>query len=160
MAEVERINLAEFYKRFAVNAARKKLYRKFVAELAMLRRQSEEIRIVVFGSYVTDKETPGDIDVLASIIVDDDNFLDLVQNGVRQRFPDAVDFHMHRASRFLKTGEKLVENFNEFSLNREKGIRIETGGAVEIVDAGLVKLRNRDGEPVPPAPPSDIDGPA
>jgi len=122
--ELEQINLRAFRKRFATNDRRREIFQSLVDELGLLRSQCQAMRVLVFGSYITDKDEPGDVDVLVSGVPRQDIAFEVEVHGfARGEHPD-VDLFWERAVRFPATPERLIERFNRNASNRESHIEI------------------------------------
>ncbi len=127
-----RLTLEEFSARFADTEGRKKLFDLLVEELAVIKAQCSRLRVLVFGSYITAKSNPRDIDVLISLIPNEDCIYSLWTEGLRREHPDEVDVHYYKTQRYIKDAEGLLEHFNNNPVNELQCIAIHD--AVEIID--------------------------
>ncbi len=127
-----RLTLEEFSGRYASNEQRKRLFELFVEELKSIRSQCSSLRILVFGSYITNKSVPRDIDVLISLIPSEDCMYALWTGGLRREHPDKVDVHYYKTQLYMKDADGLLEHFNANPKNELQGIAIHD--AVEIID--------------------------
>lgn len=129
---VKKLDIDEFARCYATNERRRDLFKKFIEELQLVRSQCSRLRVIVFGSYITNKEEPNDIDLMISLIPDQDHVFDFMTDGMQQKNDDEVDIQYQKAEYFLKNAQQLVDFFNENPLNKKNGIQIEN--CVEIKD--------------------------
>jgi hypothetical protein len=122
----------DFYKTFAYNERRKYLYGLLLEELALVRSQCATVRVLVFGSYISDKEEPRDIDLLLSLIADSECVYEVWTKGLRLNHPDEVDVHYYKTQLYIKDAESLLKHFNANPKNELYGIAIND--AVEITE--------------------------
>jgi predicted nucleotidyltransferase len=124
--------LDEFREAFASGDRRKYLYGLFLEELALIQSQCAVVRVLVFGSYITEKEEPHDIDLLISLIADSDCVYEVWARGLRRVHPDEVDVHYYKTQLYVKDAEGLLRHFNANPKNELYGIAIRD--AVEITE--------------------------
>jgi len=129
---IERINFREFCFRYAFNEHRKKLLRLLVEDLDVIKGQCDRLRVLIFGSYISFKKNPKDIDILLALIPNRDSVYAIMKSGLRRKHPGTVDVQFNKAQRFMKDADSLIRNFNENPLNKRKGIVIND--AVELTD--------------------------
>ncbi len=129
---VSESTLAEFGATHAYNDHRLRLLRLFADEVEGLRLQCDRLRILIFGSYISKKELPGDIDVLVSLIPDCDHVYSFMRKGLDRRHPEDVDLYFHKTQVFMVDAMNLIKHFNENPLNKKR--RITIAKAVEITD--------------------------
>ena len=55
---------AEFESAYATNAHRQMLYAELLEYLDKVKQHMSDYSLIVFGSFVSDKETPGDVDLI------------------------------------------------------------------------------------------------
>jgi predicted nucleotidyltransferase len=122
----------EFRKTFAYNKRRRYLYGLLREELALIKCQCTAVRVLVFGSYITDKEEPRDIDLLLSLIAEKERVYEVWTKGLRLTHPDEVDVHYYKTQLYIKDGECLLAHFNANPKNELYGIAIRE--AVEIIE--------------------------
>ena len=127
-----RLTMEELSGRYAGNEQRKRLFDLFVDELTSIKRQCSRLRVLVFGSYITAKSIPRDIDVLISLIPSEDCVYALWTEGLRREHPEEVDVHYYKTQLYMKDAEGLLEHFNNNPMNELQGITIHD--AVEITD--------------------------
>jgi predicted nucleotidyltransferase len=125
------LTLEELSGRYAGNEQRKRLFDLFVDELKSIQAQCSRLRVLVFGSYITGKNSPRDIDVLISLIPSDDCMYTLWTEGLHREHPDEVDVHYYKTQRYIKDAEGLLVHFNNNRINELQGIAIRD--AVEII---------------------------
>ena len=113
-----------FRERFAYNERRRYLYDMLLEELELIKSQCSIVRVLVFGSYITDKEEPRDIDLLLSLIADRDCVYEVWTKGLRLDHPDEVDVHYYKTQLYIKDAEGLLKHFNENPRNELYGISI------------------------------------
>jgi predicted nucleotidyltransferase len=123
---------ADFYKTFAYNERRKHLYGLFMEELEIIRSQCAIVRVLVFGSYITGKEEPRDIDLLLSLIADSECVYEVWTKGLRLTHPDEVDVQYYKTQLYIKDAESLLKHFNANPKNELYGIAIND--AAEIIE--------------------------
>lgn len=140
---IESMSLAEFHRRFVYNGRRRKLLVLLLDELAAIEEVSTKMRLLIFGSFITDKEQPGDIDALVSLVGRKEHFREIQKNGVPRRQPDAIDLFTYMSVRFLFTPERILDEFNHNFKNRENHIILTD--AVHIEDIENYRERIRKG---------------
>ncbi|MFC1670192.1 DUF6932 family protein [Spirochaetota bacterium] len=129
---IRKFILAEFKEKYSCNEHRSEIHNMFIEDLKCIKSQCKQIRVLVFGSYITKKENPKDIDILISLIPNADNLYCIMKNGLKQNYPDFVDVQFNKTQYWLKETEALLNYFNNNPLNVKKGIRIKD--AIEISD--------------------------
>jgi len=134
-ASIRTMTLEEFRGVFAVNERRSYLLGELLEELNVVARQCEKVSVIVFGSYITGKEEPGDIDVLVSLVPKKDHVYSIMKNGLEKEHVKNVDVQFQRGEYFTKSAGQLVDYFNGNPYNFRKGIRIDR--AVELLVPGL-----------------------
>jgi predicted nucleotidyltransferase len=131
---IEHYSINDFSRKFCFNNYREWLFQLFEEEIENLLRQSEKLRIIVFGSFITNKEKPSDIDVLISIIPNRDYSYIILKKGLPRLHKEKVDVQYSKHQYFLESCESLIKTFNKNKLNKKDKIVIED--AVEVVLAG------------------------
>lgn len=104
----------------------------FIDELEYVKSQCCQLRVLVFGSYITSKKNPRDIDVLISLIACEESVYTVWHDGLQQRHPKEVDLHYYKTQQFIKDAAGLLKHFNKNPKNELQGISIKK--AVEITD--------------------------
>jgi hypothetical protein len=123
---------AELHETFVWNERRSYLFGLLMEDLALIRSQCAVVKVLVFGSFITDKEEPRDIDLLLSFIADRDCVYEVWTKGLRLNHPDEVDVHYYKTQLFIKDAEGLLKHFNSNPKNELYGIAITD--AAEIVE--------------------------
>ncbi len=134
-ASIRSMALDEFREAFAVNERRSYLLGELLDELNVVARQCEKVSVIVFGSYITEKEAPGDIDVLVSLVPKKDHVYAIMTKGLEKKHEKVVDVQFQRGEYSTKSAEQLVDYFNGNPYNFRKGVRIAR--AVELLVPGL-----------------------
>ncbi len=129
---IKKITLKEFKKRYLLNNYRKRLFKHLLEELENISGKCKCYKFLIFGSYITRKKEPNDIDVLISLIPEKDYVYSISKDGLQSEFFDEIDIHFMKSQYFIKDVDGLLDFFNENPLNKNKGISIKR--AVEIVD--------------------------
>ncbi len=132
VVNIKKLNLQEFLDAYVTNEKRKRLFDKFLEDLQVIKSQCSCMRIIVFGSYITSKLEPNDIDLMISLIPESEYVYDLMTDGLWQKNRKEIDIQYQKAEYFLKDAQQLVVFFNENPLNKEKGICITE--CVELID--------------------------
>jgi predicted nucleotidyltransferase len=127
-----KLNLQEFFETYVTNEKRNSLFDKLLEDLQVIKFQCSCMRIIVFGSYITPKLEPNDIDLMISLVPESDYVYDFMTDGLWQKNRKEIDIQYQKAEYFLKDAQQLVVFFNENPLNKEKGICITE--CVELVD--------------------------
>lgn len=120
----------EFRERFAYNERRRHLCDLLLDELELIRSQCSIVRVLVFGSYITDKEEPRDIDLLLSLIAGKECVYEVWTKGLRLNHPDEVDVHYYKTQLYIKDGEGLLAHFNANPKNELYGISIHEAAEI------------------------------
>lgn len=126
------MKLSAFKKQYAFNKHRRFLYNLFIEDLHLIKSQCKYLRVLVFGSYITHKQKPHDIDLMLGLIPCQDCVYNIMKNGLQQEHPKEIDIQYKKTQYFLKDAKGLVTFFNSNPLNKKKGIYIKK--AVEIVE--------------------------
>ncbi|OHD64344.1 MAG: hypothetical protein A2176_01785 [Spirochaetes bacterium RBG_13_51_14] len=127
---IKKYTLEQFCSRFAYNKQRKLLCDMFIEELALIQSQCEKWRVLVFGSYITRRKNPNDIDVLLSLIPNVECVYSVITRGLRQKHPRCVDVHYYKTQHYIKDADGLLKHFNNNPINELQGVFIKK--AVEI----------------------------
>jgi predicted nucleotidyltransferase len=129
---VKKLNLQEFLETYVTNGKRRCLFDKLLEDLQVIKSQCSCMRIIVFGSYITSKLEPNDIDLMISLIPESEYVYDLMTDGLWQKNRKEIDIQYQKAEYFLKDAHQLVVFFNENPLNKEQGICITE--CIELID--------------------------
>jgi hypothetical protein len=122
--------LDEFRDAFASSDRRKYLYGLFLEEMELIRSQCAVVRVLVFGSYITAKEEPNDIDLLIALIADSDSVYEVWTRGLRRAHPDEVDVHYYKTQVYVNDAEGLLRHFNANPKNELYGIAIRDAAEI------------------------------
>ena len=133
-AEITTMTLEEFRTAYAINDRRRHLIDELLEELKVIARQCRKFSIIVFGSYITDKDEPDDIDVLISLLPKKECVFAIMKEGIEKEHQKEVDIQFQRGEYYTKSAESLIDFFNENPFNLKKGIRIRK--AVELLVSG------------------------
>lgn len=131
---IEHCTLEEFCRKYCFNEHRNELFAYFKEELHNILCQSEKLRVLVFGSFISEKAKPSDIDILISIIPNRDWAYYMLKKGLRRIHKEKVDVQFNKHQFSLESPESLLETFNTNRLNKKEGIRIEEAVEVIITD--------------------------
>ncbi len=129
---IHRASLEEVVERFGRGSdQRRRCTRNLIHIYELAKRTGHLRRFVIFGSYVTDKETPNDVDVI--LVMDDGFALEKVALEARGLFDHAVAAARYGASIFwlkpsVLIGEKLDDFLGYWQTKRDGSLR----GIVEI----------------------------
>jgi predicted nucleotidyltransferase len=129
---VKKLNLQEFFEAYVTNEKRKCLFDKLLEDLQVIKSQCSCLRIIIFGSYITPKLEPNDIDLMISLIPESEYVYDFMTGGLWQKNRKEIDIQYQKAEYFLKDAHQLVVFFNENPFNKEKGICITE--CIELLD--------------------------
>lgn len=129
---IKKITIDEFARKFSYNERRKYLYDLFVEEMESIQSQCSQLRVLVFGSYITSKKNPQDIDVLISLIACEESVYTIWKDGLQQKHPKEVDLNYYKTQQYIKDADGLLEHFNKNPKNELQGIAIKK--AIEILD--------------------------
>ena len=113
----ESMNLSQLEKQYCYNAKRTELAGFLKAEISAIQYYIEPLRIIVFGSFIEDIDSPGDIDVLAHGRVKSNKLSEYIKNGVNFRYPNEIhvqrDFKMKQEWEFqFMEASDLVRKFS------------------------------------------------
>jgi predicted nucleotidyltransferase len=129
---IHRASLDEVVERFGLGSDQRRRCTRNLAHIYELARRTGHLRrFVVFGSYVTDKEAPNDVDVI--LVMDDGFALEKAALEARGLFDHAVAAARYGASIFwlkpsVLIGEKLDDFLTYWQTKRDGSLR----GIVEI----------------------------
>lgn len=129
---VRQLDMHSFFEAYVTTERRKYLFDKFLEDLQVIKSQCNCLRIIIFGSYITSKTEPNDIDLMISLIPESEYVYDFMTDGLRQKNRNEVDVQYQKAEYFLKDAQQLIAFFNENPINKEKGICITE--CIELID--------------------------
>jgi predicted nucleotidyltransferase len=95
-----------------------------------IKPKCDKLRIFIFGSFITIKKEPNDIDVLINLVPNADNVYPMMKERIHTKYPDKVDIKYVKTQLFLIDAESTIKHFNENPLNIKDEIKINR--AVEI----------------------------
>lgn len=127
---IRQFDPAGFMKKYLYNHHRKTLFDYFLDELEDIKPKCEQLRIFIFGSFITIKKKPNDIDVLINLVPNADNVYPMMKERIHTKYPDKVDIKYVKTQLFLIDAESTIKHFNENPLNIKDEIKIKR--AVEI----------------------------
>ena len=119
------MSILEFETTFVTNDHRKKLFEAMIAQIDENRKISEKQIILVYGSFITEKEVPADIDLLCSVIA-------WIQNTIPVLNDELVHIRFIWGTQ-LVAAEQLVRSFNEFPTNKENCRSIDKWIELDII---------------------------
>lgn len=134
-----KITFLEASNKYGSTQRRKDLLRDLEQLLDLVCSQFSKKRVLLFGSFITDKPEPSDLDVMLAIetVPGDSGFnkyrckSDLPKGGL-DIF--ALQFTTSFEPRGIGTAEEMVEEFNSLPAHQQKNIRCR--GYVEILCEG------------------------
>lgn len=126
------MNVEEFISLYVTNQRREELFAGLRIQLSSIMEDSSSIRVIIFGSFLTNREYPGDIDVLVSAVIRHEAVVHYISHDVRRPIRDGVDLYLFRCASFISEAEALVAKFNTNKNNVKHGVLIDR--AVEIFD--------------------------
>lgn len=118
-------SLEQMKENYCFNETREELFSLLCEELGHLEEQTDAMKVLVFGSFITEADEPSDIDLIVSIIPCTEWTYSIMKNGIDRQYPDKIDIQYHRNQLFLDSAEKLVEKFNTNPLNKKQGIKVD-----------------------------------
>lgn len=126
------LTVEEFTQQFGGNAHRQGLLAHLNPFLIALRAQFRSFRIVAFGSFITEKQDPTDIDLMVHVVTApaDSGYNKITR--LRTLANPALDVFtlkiaMSQTTAPLPSAEEMVEAFNDRESHREKGISCVAG---------------------------------
>jgi hypothetical protein len=129
---IRKLTIEEFAGRFSNNDRRKYLLDLLIEDLEYIKSQCSQLCVLIFGSYITSKKYPGDIDVLISLIACQESVYMVWTDGLQQKHPKLVDIHYYKTQQYIKDASGLLKHFNKNPKNELQGISIKK--AIEISD--------------------------
>lgn len=130
---VHRITIESLVQRFGQGTEQRRLVTGRLLHIVVLAQRTDHVsRLIVFGSYVTDKPSPNDVDVI--LVMDDDFRLELCPIEARGLFDHATAQARYGASIFwvrpgLLFGETIDEFVSHWQIKRDGSKR----GIVEVL---------------------------
>lgn len=132
------MTIPELRAKFGTNDTRLSLLDELDAFVASLRSNFSVFRLLVFGSFITSKELPSDIDVMAYVLAtpEDPGFNKFLQ--LKTLAPASIDvFTLHLSMSFgsprpLPAAESMIAAFNSLEAHVASGTACQF--AVELVD--------------------------
>ena len=111
---VHQATLAEIVARFGAGTAERERHTAHLVEIYELARRTEKLdRIILFGSYVTAKSKPNDIDVV--LIMRDDFDVEICDEPARELFEHHQATSRFQASIFwIRPAMLLLESLDDF----------------------------------------------
>jgi hypothetical protein len=123
------ITLTQLEEQHATSDRRRVLLVKFKEELAEWRGYLADLNVWLFGSFLTDKQEPGDIDVLLAGRLKPGAPL---PPKLPRKHRDEVHVISNLGTGALATKEQLVQKFNEQEGNVEKGIQLTPDAVTDL----------------------------
>lgn len=126
------IAVADFRSQFGSTARRLHLINEFDRELTHLCRQTIGLQIFAFGSFLSDKPEPGDLDLL----VFGKPLLGIHVFLPYQQITAVADLHLKAwfsTSFTPRTCAQIVDTFNAYPANAANGISITENDLCEII---------------------------
>lgn len=129
------MTIPEFKEKHVSNERREELFASFSDEIAYMKDFLEEIKIAVFGSFITEKDLPNDIDIIVMGTFNDTGYQ--MQTEHFPRLIPTKNGNIHRKSKFYtgkieKSIAELVDDFNEDTNNKKEGIFISEFIEIEL----------------------------
>lgn len=111
------MNLVQLENKYCYSDKRIELINCLKIELLSIQSYIDPLKIVIFGSFLNNVESPNDIDILAHGRVKTSKLSDYIKNGINFKCPDKIhvqrDFSMKHESEFkLMTSSEIVDYFN------------------------------------------------
>ncbi len=128
---VPQYTIPEFEKKFCFNKYRQELFDLLIDELFSIDSQCKSYRILIFGSFLTRKKRPNDIDLLICIIPTSECVYKMMKSGLEKCHPEKIDIKYIRRQMVNKGADDLIKYFNDNPFNKKEDIHIEK--AVELV---------------------------
>ncbi len=124
------ITIEELEKQYSTNEHRKELLDQFKDELGEWRDYLAEVRIWLFGSYLTDKEQPEDIDILlAGRLKTGTSF----PPKLPRKHKDRIHVISNLGTGMLSTKNDLIQKFNSNQNNVVKNIKLSADEVVDLL---------------------------
>lgn len=123
--DITPLTLLQFKKKYCFSRTRADLFDKLTAELDNIGEQIEKMRILVFGSFLSEKEEPSDIDIIISLVPNRDSMYMFMTDGLYRLYPEEIDIQYNRHELLLDSAEHLIQVFNKNPFNKKQGITIE-----------------------------------
>ena len=112
------LSLQEIESQFATNEHRRALYDLLVSQIEQTQRQYDNLSVLLFGSFITKKEIPEDIDLIVSYACSEERY-----SGPPARVAGKqVDLHRYRLDTL--SAAAALRRFNGEPRNVEKGIAV------------------------------------
>jgi len=129
---IEKRDIIQVRGLYGFNDFRKELIKKLEQELTYICQQVDELLELIFGSFITDKPFPHDVDLFISFKPSKDCVADILRHGLDRLHPDVIDIQYRKLEYDLFSAEELVEYFNNNPLNFRQGISLDR--VIELVD--------------------------
>jgi len=125
-AHVRKISISELEKEYVFNDSRNKLYHYLLMEIEYMKQFTEVLRLGIYGSFITDKPVPNDIDIIVGGSLNEAGRELIIKD---RRISNKNRDFVHRKSYFPADGENcldtVIDEFNNKGENLEKGIEIK-----------------------------------
>ncbi len=120
------MNIDKFKDSYITSLQREKIYSEFEDYLKTVKEYLSPYVLLVYGSFITEKEYPNDIDVLLHGFVKDEKVATFKIDMVRSRGLVHVksEVSMLKKETIIKSSEELIEWFQEGEKNKAKGIKV------------------------------------
>jgi hypothetical protein len=128
------MTFADFKKQFGWNTHRQNLLADLAPFVAQLQANFATFRVVAYGSFISDKSEPGDIDLMVHVVSTpaDPGFISI--GRVRTLASASLDVFTLRLSKSLDSpptalpaADEMIADFNARESHIEKGIRCDAG---------------------------------
>ncbi|WP_106351228.1 DUF6932 family protein [Paraburkholderia fungorum] len=127
------MTFADFEKQFGWNTHRQNLLADFGPFVAQLRANFSSFKIVAYGSFISGKSAPGDIDLMVHVVSTpaDPGFTPIIR--IRTLAPATLDvftlslFKTLDSPPALPSADEMIADFNARESHIEKSIHCDTG---------------------------------
>ena len=131
------MTIEDFKINYVYNERRLQLFNTLIEVINYYKQHSTEFKFVIFGSFITDKELPCDIDILQDTVLNEKG-KELVYLSKKFEFPTIVFTDMHFKGKcsmdklVYNSPEERVISFNQEEDNILKSIKISNYLALDI----------------------------
>jgi predicted nucleotidyltransferase len=119
-----KLSIQEFKNEYSFNEYRETMISSFEDYLDYLKSIFKNFKVVIFGSFITEKEDPNDIDILVFGSLNNKGKSDILSQGGKLKKYDYIHSKFQTTNDVIETNQMICK-FNNEPTNVESGISIK-----------------------------------
>ena len=121
------MNIDDFKQTYVVSHHREEIFSEFLVYASTVNEYLSPFILLVYGSFISEKDYPKDIDILLHGFVKEEKFvgfnIDMVRSRERVHVKSEISALMQETK--LKSESELIEWFENTENNKTKGIKVD-----------------------------------